>query len=175
MPIEEDNKIFREIVGKVRPVTNDRSHSRPPSPAPIPIFSRQDEAAVVTELLHYSPEQLEVESGEELQWAKDGLRPKIQRRLRLGRYSVAAVLDLHHMRTAEAQLAITEFIQDALQNQMTCVRIIHGKGLRSRIKPKLKVLTAKLLRRMPGVLAYCSARQVDGGTGAVYVLLSRRN
>ncbi len=174
MTIDEDSKFFRKIVGEVRPVTNDRDNSRPQPARPVPTFSRQDEAVVVNELLDFSPEQLEVESGEEIRWAKPGLQAKVQRRLRQGRYSVADVLDLHHMRTAEAQTAIVEFIEHARQDQKTCVRIIHGKGLRSRIQPKLKTLTAKLLRRMPGVLAYCSARPVDGGTGAVYVLLSRR-
>jgi DNA-nicking Smr family endonuclease len=29
-----------------------------------------------------------------------------------------------------------------------------------------------ILRRFDAVLAFCSARQVDGGTGAIYVLLS---
>ncbi len=170
----DDSKLFRDSIGEVRPVSDDRDESRPSPPAPVPVFSLQDEAMVVSELLLYGPEQMEVECGEELRWHKDGLRPRIMRRLRQGRYSVADELDLHHMRSDEAQLAIIEFVNQARDRQLTCVRIIHGKGLRSRIQPKLKQLTAKLLRRMPGILAYCSARPVDGGTGAVYVLLSRR-
>jgi DNA-nicking Smr family endonuclease len=53
------------------------------------------------------------------------------------------------------------------------VRIIHGKGLRSgRRGPVLKGMVGAMLHRVGPVLAYVSARQVDGGTGAVYVLLS---
>ncbi len=56
---------------------------------------------------------------------------------------------------------------------MRCVRIIHGKGLRSGHRgPVLKAAVNAVLRRTGAVLAYVSARQVDGGTGAVYVLLS---
>jgi DNA-nicking Smr family endonuclease len=54
------------------------------------------------------------------------------------------------------------------------VRIIHGKGLSS--AGKLPVLKGKVdawLRQMDAVLAFCSARRNDGGTGALYVLLKR--
>ena len=54
------------------------------------------------------------------------------------------------------------------------MRIIHGKGKSS--EGKLPVLKGKVnawLRQWDQVLAFCSARPNDGGTGAVYVLLSR--
>jgi DNA-nicking Smr family endonuclease len=55
------------------------------------------------------------------------------------------------------------------------VRIIHGKGRRSDQQgPVLKPAVAAWLRRRNEVLAYCSARPVDGGSGALYVLLGRR-
>jgi DNA-nicking Smr family endonuclease len=37
----------------------------------------------------------------------------------------------------------------------------------------LKIAVNSLLRRTAAVLAFVSAREVDGGTGAVYVLLAR--
>jgi len=62
---------------------------------------------------------------------------------------------------------------DALEHEVRCVRIIHGKGLRSGHRgPVLKAAVNAVLRRTGAVLAYVSARPVDGGTGAVYVLLS---
>jgi DNA-nicking Smr family endonuclease len=54
------------------------------------------------------------------------------------------------------------------------VRIIHGKGHGShQRKPVLKGKVDHWLRQRRDVLAFCSARQADGGTGAVYVLLRR--
>jgi DNA-nicking Smr family endonuclease len=54
------------------------------------------------------------------------------------------------------------------------VRIVHGKGLRSRAAgPVLKALTDRLLRRRDDVIAFASARPALGGTGAVVVLLKR--
>jgi DNA-nicking Smr family endonuclease len=60
-----------------------------------------------------------------------------------------------------------------LQQRLRCIRIVHGKGLRSGPRgPVLKNAVNVVLRRTDAVVAFCSARQVDGGTGAVYVLLS---
>jgi DNA-nicking Smr family endonuclease len=54
------------------------------------------------------------------------------------------------------------------------VRIIHGKGNTSLGKmPVLKGRVNSWLRQKNEVLAFCSARPNDGGTGAVYVLLKR--
>jgi DNA-nicking Smr family endonuclease len=52
------------------------------------------------------------------------------------------------------------------------VRIVHGKGLRSKAAgPVLKNLTDRMLRRRDDVIAFASARPAQGGTGAVVVLL----
>jgi DNA-nicking Smr family endonuclease len=52
------------------------------------------------------------------------------------------------------------------------VRVIHGKGLRSGPGgPVLKHVVDHWLRKIENVAAFASARPVDGGTGAVYVLL----
>jgi len=49
---------------------------------------------------------------------------------------------------------------------------VHGKGYRSGARgPILKVAVDTWLRRHPDVMAFTSARPIDGGTGAVYVLL----
>ena len=74
---------------------------------------------------------------------------------------------------AEAKHALREFLIEALERRVRCVRIVHGKGLRSGHRgPVLKSTVSGVLRRTGAVLAYVSARPVDGGTGAVYVLLS---
>ena len=81
-------------------------------------------------------------------------------------------LDLHGMTVAEARPMLAEFIADSRQQRLRCVRIIHGKGFRSAsAQPVLKGLVNNWLRQHDGVLAFCSARPADGGTGAVYVLL----
>jgi DNA-nicking Smr family endonuclease len=56
---------------------------------------------------------------------------------------------------------------------LRAVRIVHGKGNHSQQGPVLKRQIGHWLRQRGDVLAYVSARQTDGGAGALYVLLSR--
>jgi DNA-nicking Smr family endonuclease len=52
------------------------------------------------------------------------------------------------------------------------VRVIHGKGLGSKNRePVLKTKVKHWLTQREEVLAYCQARPVDGGSGALVVLL----
>jgi DNA-nicking Smr family endonuclease len=67
---------------------------------------------------------------------------------------------------------VAQFIAECRDRDLRCVRIVHGKGNGSpNSGPVLKGLLDGWLRRRRDVLAYVSARPVDGGTGAVYVLL----
>ena len=93
-------------------------------------------------------------------------------RLQRGAWHVGAELDLHGLRADEAKLAIVRFLAHAQDRGLRCVRIIHGKGLRSKGDgPVLKQRLDGWLRRRDDVLAFCSAKREHGGTGAAYVLL----
>jgi DNA-nicking Smr family endonuclease len=85
---------------------------------------------------------------------------------------VQAEIDLHGMTLAEARPRLEAFVRRSASSNKHCVRIVHGKGLGSGDRgPVLKAAVNRWLRRWDVVLAFTSARQVDGGTGAVYVLL----
>jgi DNA-nicking Smr family endonuclease len=114
----------------------------------------------------------DIETGEELLWLKPGYSQRTLRRLRRGHYSIGDTIDLHHMDVETAKQVLLDFIDQALQRNLGCVRVIHGKGLRSRDVPRLKVMTNRILYKHPRVIAYASCRPVDGGTGATDVLLS---
>src|SRR5690606_29180734 len=93
-------------------------------------------------------------------------------KLRRGHYAVDAEIDLHGLTALEAKGALREFIAESIERRMTCVRVIHGKGRRSGPRgPVLKNVVNHWLQRSNDVLAFGSARSVDGGSGAVYVLL----
>ena len=97
----------------------------------------------------------------------------VLKKLRRGHYRVQSEIDLHGLTAPEAKEALRDFLADALERRYRCVRIIHGKGLRSENRaPVLKNVVSSVLRRVGAVIAYVSAREVDGGTGAVYVLLA---
>jgi DNA-nicking Smr family endonuclease len=96
------------------------------------------------------------------------------RKLRRGQFSSRAELDLHGLRSEEARRTVAEFLHAARERNLRCVRIIHGKGRGSGARgPVLKQKLGSWLRQRSEVLAFCSARPADGGSGALYVLLGR--
>jgi DNA-nicking Smr family endonuclease len=128
---------------------------------------------VLQESLLPGPADPELASGEELVFNRDAVQPGVLRKLRRGHYRVQGEIDLHGLNVAQAKQALRDFLVEAVQQRWQCVRIVHGKGLRSGHRgPVLKGAVSGLLKRTGRVLAYVSARPVDGGTGAVYVLLS---
>ncbi|MBT8062458.1 MAG: SMR domain protein [Xanthomonadales bacterium] len=167
--------LFRLEFEDVQPLNSvPRSDSRPPRPAPAARQRQLDEQAVLTELLESPSDPAEFETGEELLFLRSGYQRRYLTRLRRGRYSIEDSIDLHHMNESTASAAIMTFIDHALDRGLGCVRIVHGKGLRSRNGPKLKILARRLLSRHPSVIAFASCKPSEGGTGAVLVLLRNR-
>jgi len=170
---EDERRLFREAVRDVKPLGRGASLPDTPRPAPRARFTREDRRAVLKESLSEQGGDPTLASGDELVFHRVGVPNSILRKLRRGQYHVQAEIDLHGLTVIEAKETLREFLTYALERGFRCVRIIHGKGLRSGHKgPVLKGAVSSVLRRTGPVLAYVSARQVDGGTGAVYVLLS---
>jgi DNA-nicking Smr family endonuclease len=175
-PISDDDAaMFREAIGEVRRLDPVALPPQPPKPKPRAAMFEADEAAVSSELLDFAFDPALMEVGEELSYLREGYPPKLLRQLKRGQFSVQDDLDLHQMNTMAAQISIADFLAEAHHYGIRCVRIIHGKGLRSRnAGPILKGLTDRLLRRRDDVIAFASARPAQGGTGAVVVLLKDR-
>lgn len=92
--------------------------------------------------------------------------------LQRGAIAVELELDLHGLRVVEAQEVLAQFLAECRRRRTRCALIVHGKGFRSDGRqPVLKQKVNYWLRLRQEVLAFCSARRQDGGTGAVYVLL----
>ena len=169
----DEARLFRDAVRGVRPLGAPAPAPRPPRARPRARFSRADRAAVLKESLDPEPPDPALAGGEELVFHRPQIQPAVLRKLRRGEYRVQREIDLHGLTVAEAKAALRQFLIHALEHKVRCVRIVHGKGLRSGHRgPVLKATVNAVLRRTGAVLAYVSARQVDGGTGAVYVLLS---
>ena len=110
--------------------------------------------------------------GDALSFQRAGVRTQVVRRLRRGLIPIEGELDLHGLSQAAARYQLAEFLTYSRDTGRRCVRIIHGKGYRSGARgPVLKAAGDLWLRRHPDVMAFTSARALDGGTGAVYVLL----
>jgi DNA-nicking Smr family endonuclease len=107
-----------------------------------------------------------------LSFQRAGVRIQVMRRLRRGLYPIDDELDLHGLTQSAARNELADFIARSRDGGLRCVRIIHGKGYRSGARgPVLKTAVNLWLRRHMDVMAFVSARAIDGGTGAMYVLL----
>lgn len=116
-----------------------------------------------------------LEAGDALEFARPGTSRDVLRKLRRGQLAVQAEIDLHGLGREAAHDALREFVAASAGRGLRCVRVIHGKGRRSGAHgPVLKRVVDHWLRRMASVTAFVSARPVDGGTGAAYVLLEPR-
>ncbi|MGY6631875.1 MAG: Smr/MutS family protein [Wenzhouxiangella sp.] len=171
---DDDKDLFRQAMQDVRRIQGDRVVHGLRRRKPVPRQRQRDEAMVIDELANAPIDFESVETGEEISWLREGLQKRVLSRLRRGHWRVQDELDLHDMNTEAAAGAIRTFLSLAHRDALSCVKIIHGKGLRSGPDgPRLKRLTARLLSRHAWVCAFASAPVKDGGTGAVYVLLKR--
>ena len=173
---EDDKRLFRAAVGNVRRL---RANHVPPTKRRVPPrarFSRADEAAVLFESLNASLEpDPALSNGDDLVYLAPGTQRRLLVHLRRGRYAIQGHLDLHGLTVTQAKAACDEFLAASSKQGRRCLRIVHGKGLRSaRGHGVIKAVVSGWLARRDDVVAYCSAPPHDGGTGALYVLLRRR-
>lgn len=166
---QDDQKYFREQMAGVRRLASKKVPLTKPKPRPRARFAREDEQQVLRDSLSGDPG---IDAHEEVAFSRPGISVSVMKKLRRGKYSIADELDLHGLNVVEARAILNAFIGDCLALGHRCVRIIHGKGTRSgSAGPVLKPRVYRWLRRCDDVLAYTTARQNDGGSGALYVLL----
>ena len=170
---KSDSEIFMEAMRGVKPIKNNKIIPDKPQPSPIPNQRFLDEILVREEML--SDNYSYIETGDELSFVRSGVQHNMLKRLRRGHFSIEAELDLHGMIVRVAYLEVIKFIHQCQDYDIRCARVIHGKGYGSWQKqPILKSKLNKWLQQFNEVLAFCSAPPMDGGTGAVYVLIKRK-
>jgi len=166
--------LFRRRVADAIPLPpSGRAELKRPRPKPLARQRRADEQQVLVDALA-DPWDWEAAaaSGEELHFARPGVPAAAMRKLRRGGWVIRGELDLHGLTGDEARVALAAFLNRCMREDRRCVRIIHGKGLGSKNRlPVLKNKVRHWLTQREDVLAFCQARTVDGGAGAVIVLL----
>ncbi len=172
---DNDDAEFRRAMSGAKPLKrSERAPHAKPKPRAKAHFARADERAVLAESLEDDLDMIEQDSGGALRFQRQHVGRRTMRKLARGGYSVQDEIDLHGMTLAEAKPRLADFIDYSATQGKLCVRVVHGKGLGSGERgPVLKNAVNRWLRNWDSVLAFVSTRQVDGGTGAVYVLLQR--
>lgn len=108
-----------------------------------------------------------------LDWKKDGVQRGVFARLKAGKYPIEGSLDLHRHTVKEARIALFKFFDLAAAKRWRTVIISHGRGEKSPTPARIKSYVAAWLAQVPEVIAFHSAQNNQGGTGAVYVLLKK--
>lgn len=171
----EGDALFRAAVDDVKPLAARKRNPGIRQPAAVPRARRKAEAEVQTGTFASDFPDITTEPGEELTFRRDSVSMAIMRDLKRGKIPRQEALDLHGMTSTEAQTVLREFISYARSKGIRCVRVVHGKGLGSGNRGAvLKTRVNHWLRQYPEVLAFCSARAAEGGTGAIYLLLKTR-
>lgn len=173
-PSTEDLAAFLAAVDGVRPLRHrDRVDLPTPKPSPRPRQRELDEATVIAELLQ-APLTIDdwLDLGGADSFLRDGLPRTVLRDLRRGRWSIQDHVDLHGMNRQQAHAQVTQFLAASLAGGKRCLRIVHGRGNGSPGREAvLRQLVKLWLSRCRNVLAFCHAPPVDGGDGALWVLL----
>ena len=167
---EEDKRLFKETVANIKPLTPKkiRQDSTTTDEKENFAYRRYQPSRVVTD-----PKTADnVRAEDKLYFCRANVNEKKLQKLQQGLFNKSHELDLHGLTEEEAIKQLNDFIYAAIRKKIEMVVIVHGKGSHhSGPLPILKNSVNQQLRLLDTVLAFCSARQEDGGSGAVYVLL----
>lgn len=167
---DEEAALFREAVGDITPVPATGKISRSVShPKPFPRKTSHEESSLPDDALsdHISPQ-----IAEDGLFRRSGISHQTLKRLRNGHWGIQARLDLHGCTSDGARMELVSFLDRCTARGLRCVLVIHGKGLSSKNREAvLKNKVRSWLTQRNDVLAFCQAKPVDGGDGAVMVLL----
>lgn len=175
-----EDELWAQATRDVHPVDPGAGSAPPPPPprAEGAVWDPELEAVDALRALISGDAPFDVSDSDEfIEGRVTGIDPGIVAKLRRGEFAVQGYLDLHGMTREEAKAAVDDFLRRARQGGKRCVLLVHGRGTHSRDQlPVLKeALRTWLATNRFGrhVLAFATARPVDGGAGAVYVLLRR--
>ncbi len=172
--LARERNLFAQTVGAVHAMP-DRGLAQVPRtrPSPEPRSRERDEQAVLAQALSddFDVDSL-LETDQDLSFRRPALPPQVLTKLRRGQWSIQAQLDLHGLRSDEAREALAAFLQDCQLRGKRCVRVVHGKGHGSPGKEGVRrVKVRRWLVQRDEVLAFVQATPVQGGAGALVVLL----
>lgn len=81
------------------------------------------------------------------------------------------ILDIHGLTSEKAWILLDHFFTNAKENGFEKLRIIHGKGNRSRGEPILLNTVRKYIEKCPFAGESGFEKAANGGTGATWVFL----
>lgn len=176
MDKEDELELFRRQIGDVQPLKQpNRVELRiTAEDTPGRLYRRQMAERGSSERNRLSTDFAEpLEPEDILSFKRDGVQNGVFQKLKQGRYSIDATLDLHRLTVEQAGSEVWQFVQDCVKFEVRTALVSHGKGKRSQTYPVIKSFLAKWLPTIPEIIAFHSARNFHGGAGSIYVLLRK--
>ncbi|MCB2194136.1 MAG: Smr/MutS family protein [Deltaproteobacteria bacterium] len=179
---EDEQALFAKAMSQVERLPGDqRPTAKTPPPNPAKIAEAVDEElevmAHLAELISGTADFDLRMSDEYLSGQARGVGPELMERLAQGAFPIQDHLDLHGLSLSDAQGEVADFVDSAVARGLRHVLLVHGRGKGSPGGvPVLKQGLAAWLehkRFARKVLAFCTARAIDGGAGAMYLLLRK--
>ena len=173
----EDTELFKKALTGVKPIDNGNiAQIKPKRVKKIDAQTLAKRAAAEgsaeQELTEISDTQAilnPVASQAALSYRIATLQHKVFEDLKAGKIRWFEAVDLHGCTVEQARAAVLQIIQIAKDANQNVIKIVHGKGPEA----ILKTYVNGWLRQHRDVLAFVSAPENQGGTGAVLVLLKR--
>ncbi len=173
----EDTELFKKALTGVKPIDNGNiAQIKPKRVKKIDAQTLAKRAAAEgsaeQELTEISDTQAilnPVASQATLSYRIATLQHKVFEDLKAGKIRWFEAVDLHGCTVEQARAAVLQIIQMAKDENQNVIKIVHGKGPEA----ILKTYVNGWLRQHRDVLAFVSAPENQGGTGAVLVLLKR--
>lgn len=179
--LQDDKVLFFEEMADVIPLKDiNRTQSASVVRSPLPTAGQLAKQSALNEhgllaILPSMPHQFSRVSPDEIvSHQHDGMQDAVFKRLRLGKYHIKTILDVHEYNLQQARLSLVNCIWGAFERGERNVLVIHGKGYNSKPYPGLmKSAVCDWLLRIDQVAAFHSATRDQGSTGAVFVMLKK--
>jgi len=172
---EEEGAAFLKAMGDVIPLAG-KGREVPPPP-PLPAVSPQTVSNPLQDLVDGKVEFALSETDEYMEGHVVGLDLLTVGRLQARQYSPEVHIDLHGLNSEQAFHNLVNFFRSAYHKGVRTALVVTGRGLNSpNAMPVLRSKVGRWLTQEPFkrvVLAFCTAKREDGGTGALYVLLRK--
>jgi len=177
-----EQTLFNEAMSGVTPIPAAKGEKiLPEGKNKKPSHSLSDDEEVITHLQNLVAGSIDMDitfSDEYIEGSITGVSRNIMKKLKRGKLPIQDHIDLHGLTKKEAEFEVRQFLINSQKRGFRCVLIVHGRGLNSPDSiPVLKERLPVWLNRGPArkiVMAFSSAQPYDGGTGAIYVLLRKR-
>lgn len=174
---QDERFVYAEAMEGVQQISHDKALIRRPAPTKIRCTTTIEGPQQLLEEAVRDKRKLNVTNMPEyMEGYAEGINPLTLDKLKNSEFSIQKTLDLHGFSLEDAQKTFEEFITDSIKNGLNCVKVVHGRGLKSRNVPVLKDnLKSWIIRAInrKWVTAFSSARMCDGGPGATCILLNK--